>query len=90
MNLHKFPNPAKDKELFNTWVHSIGGDILHLGNNHIFKYRRVCRVHFEEKYWCQYNRITKDAVPKINMPGNNKYLLTNLINNVVLGFYVFK
>lgn len=68
-NLHKFPNPNKDKELFNTWVYSIGGDILQLENEYIFKYRRVCRGHFEQKYWCRNNRLSKEAVPTISMPG---------------------
>ncbi|KAJ8711918.1 hypothetical protein PYW08_008872 [Mythimna loreyi] len=67
-NFHKFPNPVKDRQLFNTWVYSIGGDILQLENNHIFKYRRVCHVHFEPKYWCRNNRLAKGAVPTKNMP----------------------
>ncbi|KAJ8717781.1 hypothetical protein PYW07_005711 [Mythimna separata] len=68
-NLHKFPNLDKEKELFNKWVYSVGGDILQLGNDHIFKYRRVCQVHFEQKYYCRSNRLTKDAVPTRDMPG---------------------
>ncbi|KAH9632253.1 hypothetical protein HF086_002888 [Spodoptera exigua] len=67
--VHKFPNPVKDRQLFNTWVYSIGGDILQLENNHIFKYRRVCHVHFEPKYWCRNNRLAKGAVSTKNMPG---------------------
>ncbi|XP_063898859.1 uncharacterized protein LOC135119108 [Helicoverpa armigera] len=67
--LHKFPNPDKDRQLFNTWVFHIGGDILQLENNHIFKYRRVCNDHFEPKYWCRNNRLAKGAVPTKNMPG---------------------
>ncbi|XP_045510054.1 uncharacterized protein LOC123705355 [Colias croceus] len=68
-NLHKFPNPNKDRQLFNTWVFSIGGDILQLENKHIFKYRRICHVHFEPKHWCRNNRLAKGAVPTKNMPG---------------------
>ncbi|VVC94788.1 unnamed protein product [Leptidea sinapis] len=69
VNLHTFPNPDKAKELFNTWVYSVGGDILKLENNHISKYRRVCHAHFENKYHCWNNRISNNAVPTINMPG---------------------
>ncbi|CAB3231574.1 unnamed protein product [Arctia plantaginis] len=67
--LHKFPNPERERELFNTWLYAIGGDIVQLENNHIFKYRRVCHLHFEEKYWCRNNRLSKIAVPTKNMPG---------------------
>lgn len=68
-NLHKFPNPDKDKQLFNTWIYYVGGDILQLENHHIFKYRRICHVHFEQKYWCRNNRLTKEAVPTQSLPG---------------------
>lgn len=67
--LHKFPNPAKNKDRFNTWVYSVGGEILGLSNDHIFKYRRVCHQHFEEKYWCRNNLLSNIAVPTTNMPG---------------------
>lgn len=32
--LHKFPNPEKERQRFNLWVTSIGGDILGLENDH--------------------------------------------------------
>ncbi|RVE41592.1 hypothetical protein evm_013752 [Chilo suppressalis] len=67
--LHKFPNPAIDKERFNTWVYSIGGKILGLTNDHIFKYRRVCRKHFEDKFWCRNNFLSNIAIPTKFMPG---------------------
>lgn len=67
--LHKFPNPVKDKELFNSWVYAIGGDILQLENIHIFKHRRVCHIHFEEKYWCRNNRLSNIALPTKHLPG---------------------
>ncbi|CAH2101741.1 unnamed protein product [Euphydryas editha] len=67
--LHKFPNPAKNNDRFNTWVYSVGGEILGLSNDHIFKYRRVCHKHFEEKYWCRSNLLSNIAVPTKNMPG---------------------
>lgn len=67
--LHGFPNPEKDKLRFNTWLHSIGGDILKLENAHIFKYRRVCHIHFEDKYLCRNDRISNIAVPTLHLPG---------------------
>ncbi|KPJ19999.1 hypothetical protein RR48_01231 [Papilio machaon] len=67
--LHKFPNPKKNKALFNSWVYSVGGNILGLENDHIFKYRRVCHKHFEDKYLCRNNRISSIAIPTLHMPG---------------------
>ncbi|XP_026733348.1 uncharacterized protein LOC113497804 isoform X2 [Trichoplusia ni] len=66
--LHRFPNPESDRESFNTWLYAIGSDILGLENKHIFKYRRVCRSHFEDKYLCRNNKISIIAVPTLNMP----------------------
>ncbi|XP_048486126.1 PR domain zinc finger protein 15 isoform X3 [Plutella xylostella] len=66
--LHDFPNPSKDLHRFMIWVNSIGGDILKLSNNFIFQNRRVCRMHFEEKYHCRLNRLSNIAVPTMNMP----------------------
>ncbi|PZC70453.1 hypothetical protein B5X24_HaOG216178 [Helicoverpa armigera] len=66
--LHGFPNPEKDKERFNNWLYAIGGDILGLENERIFKYRRVCHKHFEDKYLCRNNKISNIALPTLNMP----------------------
>ncbi|CAG5025288.1 unnamed protein product [Parnassius apollo] len=66
--LHRFPNPEKESERFRVWIYAIGGDILGLENMHIFKYRRVCHSHFEEKFQCRNNRISNIAVPTLNMP----------------------
>ncbi|KAI5633406.1 hypothetical protein NE865_13911 [Phthorimaea operculella] len=74
--LHKFPNPAQDTELFNSWLHAIGGEIIGLNNIFIYKYRRVCHLHFEEKYWCRNNRLSKIAVPTRNMAGLTKLKFT--------------
>ncbi|CAH2048547.1 unnamed protein product, partial [Iphiclides podalirius] len=67
--LHGFPNPDKERERFNSWVMSIGGDILGLNNKYIHKYRRVCHGHFEGKYIFYSNRISRMAVPTLNLPG---------------------
>ncbi|XP_045541536.1 uncharacterized protein LOC123723040 [Papilio machaon] len=68
--LHWFPNPEKDIARFRTWVHAIGGEILSLSNENIYKLRRVCHAHFEEKYCCRNNRISNIAVPTLLMPGS--------------------
>ncbi|CAK1588633.1 unnamed protein product, partial [Parnassius mnemosyne] len=67
--LHGFPNPENNPELFRSWIYAVGGDILGLDNQYIYKLRRVCHAHFEQKYCCRYHRISKIAVPTINLPG---------------------
>ena len=67
--LHSFPNPDRDKVRFNSWLYKVGGAVLSLPNEYIYKYRRVCRAHFETKYLCRYNRLSKIAVPNLNIPG---------------------
>ncbi|KAL4721586.1 hypothetical protein ACJJTC_018547 [Scirpophaga incertulas] len=67
--LHRFPNPLKDKERFNTWLYAVGGEILRLSNDHIFKYRRICHRHFEERFWCRNNLLSKIAIPTKHIPG---------------------
>ncbi|XP_063831846.1 uncharacterized protein LOC135081058 isoform X2 [Ostrinia nubilalis] len=69
-SLHLFPNPAKDRERFNQWVFSIGGDIIGLDNEDIYKHRSVCHSHFEQKFCCRFNRLSILAVPTLNMPGH--------------------
>ncbi|CAG4938783.1 unnamed protein product [Parnassius apollo] len=64
---HLFPNPV-ETERFKEWVLSIGGDILGLNNEYIFKQSCVCHAQFEEKYCCRNNRISNIAVPTINLP----------------------
>ncbi|XP_045505386.1 uncharacterized protein LOC123703718 [Colias croceus] len=76
--LHWFPNPDKDIARFRTWVHAIGGEILSLSNENIYKLRRVCHAHFEEKYCCRYNKISNIAVPTLHMPGPlSKFICTD-------------
>ncbi|CAH2062396.1 unnamed protein product, partial [Iphiclides podalirius] len=67
--MHLFPNPIKDRERFSQWVLSIGGNIIGLQNEDIYKHRSVCHVHFEEKYCCRNNRLSKIAVPTLHLPG---------------------
>lgn len=67
--LHKFPNPEKGIARFRAWVYAIGGEILSLSNENIYKLRRVCHAHFEEKYCCRYNQISNIAIPTLLLPG---------------------
>ncbi|XP_045520756.1 uncharacterized protein LOC123711930 [Pieris brassicae] len=69
--LYSFPSPTCDLQRFRSWVYAIGGDILHLDNFYIQKYCRVCRYHFEEKYFCSYNGINNIAIPTLDMSEND-------------------
>ncbi|KAI8433950.1 hypothetical protein MSG28_012109 [Choristoneura fumiferana] len=65
---HGFPNPVTDSERFRTWVYAVGGDILKLKNEYIYKYRCVCHAHFEERFCCRFNKISNIATPTLHMP----------------------
>ncbi|XP_052745622.1 uncharacterized protein LOC112047109 [Bicyclus anynana] len=65
--LHKFPNPNKDIDRFRTWIYNIGGDILAKDNEYIYKYRRVCHIHFEAKYHTRSKMLSPNAVPRLNL-----------------------
>ncbi|CAK1597997.1 unnamed protein product [Parnassius mnemosyne] len=67
--LHGFPNPVLDPDRFRTWLYAIGGDILGLDNQYIYKYRNVCRHNFKPCYHFGNRRLTNNAIPTLNMPG---------------------
>ncbi|CAK1587665.1 unnamed protein product [Parnassius mnemosyne] len=67
--LHIFPNPSKQADRFRSWVYAIGGDILAMKDDNIFKYRRVCHLHFESKYYTWSKRLAPNAVPTLHLPG---------------------
>ncbi|KAF9417130.1 hypothetical protein HW555_005749, partial [Spodoptera exigua] len=64
--LHVFPNPNKDPERIEAWRLSVGGHILELTDEHIYKYCRVCHAHFEEKfhYKGRRNEQFKENIPE--------------------------
>lgn len=88
--LHSFPNPEKERIRFNNWLYKIGGDILSLQNEHIYKFRRVCRAHFELKHLCRNNRLCNIAVPNLNIPGlvifyfYNMYWISLYIHDIII------
>ncbi|KAI5633288.1 THAP domain-containing protein [Phthorimaea operculella] len=65
--LHKFPNPEKDIERFRTWLYKVGGEILRLDNHIIYKRRRLCHHHFEEKFHTRSNGLSCNAVPTLQL-----------------------
>ncbi|XP_045505839.1 uncharacterized protein LOC123702198 [Colias croceus] len=65
--LHKFPNPDKELERFRDWIYNVGGDILGKENLYIYNYRRVCHVHFEEKYHTRSKKLSPSAIPTLRL-----------------------
>ncbi|XP_063383535.1 uncharacterized protein LOC134669846 [Cydia fagiglandana] len=67
--LHKFPCPINEADRFRTWIYSVGGDVLSLDNQFIHKYRKVCHIHFEEKFITRSGRLSAIAVPTLHLKG---------------------
>ncbi|XP_063899271.1 uncharacterized protein LOC110383286 isoform X3 [Helicoverpa armigera] len=63
--LHAFPNPSFDSDKFHTWVVNAG--LVGEDGDHIFRNRRICRLHFEEIYHYPKNRLSKLAVPTLHL-----------------------
>ncbi|XP_045484533.1 uncharacterized protein LOC110998957 isoform X1 [Pieris rapae] len=76
--LHLFPNPNKDPDRVEAWRKAVGGKILELSFEHIYKYRRVCRAHFEDKFHCRYERLSL-SIPTVNMAGEERMAPTQAI-----------
>ncbi|CAG4969484.1 unnamed protein product [Colias eurytheme] len=60
---------ARSKLEFRTWMYAIGGDILAMNNHDVFNKRRVCHIHFENRYQTWSKRLSASAVPTLNLPG---------------------
>ena len=68
--LHSFPNPDKEYDRFNTWKNAIGGsDVLSLDDQNIFRLRKVCHSHFEQRYHTWGKRLSANAVPTLHLTG---------------------
>lgn len=67
--MHSFPNPEKDPVRFRSWLYAIGGDILAMDNENIYKKGRVCHKHFETKYHTWTKTLSPNAVPTLHLPG---------------------
>ncbi|XP_063389889.1 uncharacterized protein LOC134675549 isoform X2 [Cydia fagiglandana] len=65
--LHKFPCPINEADRFRTWIYSVGGDVLSLDNQFIHKYRKVCHIHFKEKYINRSGRLSDIAIPTLHL-----------------------
>lgn len=66
------------------WIHNISGDLSMLDHTYIYKYRRVCYLHFEERFKCRYNRISNIAIPTLSLRGNKCVICLNIYNFIYI------
>lgn len=61
--VYRFPNPETKQLSFDTWVTAVRNPILKgLARKDIFEKYRICRVHFDEKFYRGPN-IVASAIP---------------------------
>ncbi|CAG4944834.1 unnamed protein product [Colias eurytheme] len=69
--LHLFPNPKTESyevlEKFNVWKSMLPATLQEKGDNYIFNTIRLCNNHFLEGYCLPSHRLTKNAVPTLNL-----------------------
>ncbi|XP_046976314.1 uncharacterized protein LOC124542402 [Vanessa cardui] len=57
---------------------------------YVFKYRRVCHIHFESKYWTRSKMLSNIAVPTLHITVaiTERVPLAELANNSVMSNYM--
>lgn len=75
--LHKFPDPEKELDRFNSWIFAIGGNVLMMDPKSIFKNGRICHSHFNPKFYTASKRLSKNAIPSLFLSG----MTINVCNN---------
>ena len=73
---HRFPNPAKNKELFNKWVLLCGNKrlISEMTPERIYDSCRVCSFHFLPEEIGLNRRLKKGVVPSLKLPSKSLFL----------------
>lgn len=72
---HRFPNPAKNLDLFNKWVLLCDNKRLresHMTPERIYKNCRICHKHFDENDFIANDILKNTALPHLNLPGSLK------------------
>lgn len=67
--MHWFPNPDKFPDRFKTWVGIVGGKLGTPADYQYYKNKRICDVHFVERYKNRNNRLNALAVPTLHLSG---------------------
>ncbi|XP_046975554.1 uncharacterized protein LOC124541672 [Vanessa cardui] len=65
--LHHFPVPENDVERFEIWKAVLENNTKKRGNIYIYNQLRLCNNHFENYYILPSNRLTRNAIPTLNI-----------------------
>ncbi|CAK1586921.1 unnamed protein product [Parnassius mnemosyne] len=73
---HQFPKPEyPNLEKFEQWKMVLNEDMKRKGDSFIFKNIRICDCHFEEFYRSASKRLTRNAVPTLNLSSTSPIVL---------------
>ncbi|XP_045497238.1 uncharacterized protein LOC123695439 [Colias croceus] len=79
--LHHFPNPKSEKlediEKFSVWRAVLDVATQERGNSYIYNHILFCNKHFWEGYQLPSRRLTKNAVPTLNLGNKRSTILTD-------------
>lgn len=67
--MHRFPNFKKFPEVFKTWVYLVGGKLESASDYDRYKELRVCDIHFTDRDRRGVDRLFKEAIPSLHVPG---------------------
>ncbi|KAL0879659.1 hypothetical protein ABMA27_003374, partial [Loxostege sticticalis] len=68
--MHSFPNIKKYPERFKTWVTLVCGKLdPSFDYEEYYKKKRICDIHFTDRYRNRNNRLNAEAVPTLHLPG---------------------
>ncbi|KAJ8724232.1 hypothetical protein PYW08_015706 [Mythimna loreyi] len=69
--LHRFPDPKTENlesiQKFSEWKAVLDGPTQERGDKYIYNHIRLCNKHFLESYQLPSRRLTKNAVPTLNL-----------------------
>ena len=66
---HRFPNPAKNKDLFQRWIQLTGDVSLYsLSPSLVYSSCRVCHRHFRDEDRATNMYLKKGSVPMLHLP----------------------
>ncbi|XP_045454606.1 uncharacterized protein LOC123664023 [Melitaea cinxia] len=67
--MHRFPNFIKFADIFQSWVSLVGGKLESTSDYEYYKDKRICDIHFTDKDRARNNRICKESIPSLHIPG---------------------
>ncbi|CAK1597574.1 unnamed protein product [Parnassius mnemosyne] len=65
--LHRFPNPHNNEDRFNLWTKVLDTDMQKRDSQYIYNCLRLCDKHFELCYRTPSKKLTRNAIPTLNI-----------------------